>query len=192
MGTVTDDFNRADGALGSNWDSSTATDAQPAIASNKCVGVGALSGSGRTAETFDNDHSSAFAVPGSLASGHWVGVSVRRTNHGSECYLGIYFFSDPSYVLQLYKRVGGSFTQLGSTFGLGTSPLAAGTILKLGVVGTTLDLSLDGVSKINLTDSTFGSGGHPGILFAGGSDPVDNWIATGGQGHPTSQGVVIA
>lgn len=194
MGTVTDDFNRADGGLGANWDSSTASDAVPAISSNKCVGVGALSGSGRTAESFGNDQYASFEVPGSVASGHWVGVVVRRTavDHGASLYVGIYFNNGGTPVLQLYKRGpgGGSFVQLGSTFTL-PGALSAGDVLKLSAVGTALDLSVNGVSKISLTDSTFSSG-QPGVLFAGGGDAVDNWVGSDVFSHPTSQGVVIA
>lgn len=191
MGTATDDFNRADGAPGAGWSTNTSVYALPAIASNKLVGVGALSGASRVAETFAADHSSSLELPGSLGSGHWVGVATRWTSNGDNLYVGIYFFSDPSYVVQLYKHASGSFTQLGSTVGLGTSPQAAGTPLKLAVAGTTLDLSLGGVSQINLTDATH-SAGVPGVLFAGGGDPADNWRGEGALVAARFQAVVLA
>jgi hypothetical protein len=200
VGTVSDDFNRADGGLGGNWTritGGTSGDA-PVIASNKAQGFGNLSGALRSAESFANDQSASVEAQASLPSGGWIGAVVRGNlagTVGDNIYVGIYFFTDPSYVMQLYKRVTGSFTQLtnllggGDTIGLGSSPVAAGTVFKVDATGTTITFSKDGVAQIQATDSAHASGA-PGIMFAK-DGALDNWLATGGPGSPRFRGVVI-
>ena len=56
---------------------------------------------------------------------------------------GIYSWNNGSPVLQLFKRSGANWTQLGSTYNSG--PLAAGTQLKLTVVGSTISFLQNGV-----------------------------------------------
>ena len=71
----------------------------------------------------------------------------------------------------LFKRSSGNWTQLGNAYSSG--PLAAGTQLKLMVVGSTLSFLENGVERIAVYDNGL-VGGAPGII-AYGTGKVDNW-----------------
>ena len=169
--SASDDFNRADGGLGANW--TAITDGGMAIASQQVTGtVGVVSGDIRTAETYPGDQYSEVEVTSTpLTGSQWIGPAVRLQNGGQDGYVGIYNWNSGSPVLQLFKRSGGNWTQLGSTYSSG--PLAAGTKLRLTVLGNSISFTANGVERIGLTDSTFGSGA-PGIM-AFGSATADNW-----------------
>lgn len=59
--------------------------------------------------------------------------------------------------VKLWKRVSGTFTQLGST---GTIAFTRGTVhtLKLECIGTALKIYFDGVEKVSATDSVYSTG----------------------------------
>jgi hypothetical protein len=168
-----DDFNRADGALGPNW--ANLPEGGVAIASGQVVGTrsGSSSGSYRIDGAYNNDQYSEITVTASPLS-VWVGASVRNQGNG-DFYAGIYYVNFGAPQLMIYKRVGGAWTQLGASYNCGT--LAAGTKLRLMVVGATLAFLQDGVERIALTDTDI-SGGAPGIVIWG-TDALDNW--TGGN-----------
>jgi hypothetical protein len=71
----------------------------------------------------------------------------------------------------LFKRLGGNWTQLGSSYPSG--PLAAGTQLRLTVVGSTLSFSANGATRITARDTSL-TGGQPAIM-AYGTPLADNW-----------------
>lgn len=198
MATLTDDFNRADAAnLGAGWTGDTSVDALPAIASNKAEGRGSggnVTSDVRT-ETFDNDQSASAVVAGDLADACWVGLFVRATATRNGGYLVIYYNTGAHvHVMILFKRTGGgTFVQLGATYTLPGNILAAGDVIKLSAVGTTLDVFINGVSQGTRTDSLFTSG-VPGIAFAGNGVNVnlDNFVATGLQARARFSGVVVA
>ena len=75
----------------------------------------------------------------------------------------------------LFKRSGGAWAQLGSTYSTGA--LAAGTQLRLMAVGSTISFLQNGVQRISVTDSSF-TGGAPGIM-AYGNSTADNWSGGG-------------
>jgi hypothetical protein len=169
--SASDDFNRADGGLGANW--TAIADGAMAIASQQVTGTaGVVSGDIRTAETYPGDQYSEIEVTSTQLTGsQWIGPAVRLQNGGQNGYVGIYNWNSGSPVLQLFKRSGGNWTQLGSTYNSG--PLAAGTKLRLTVLGNSISFTANGVERIGLTDSTFSSGA-PGIM-AFGSATADNW-----------------
>jgi hypothetical protein len=144
-----------------------------AIASQQVTGTaGVVSGDIRTAETYPGDQYSEIEVTSTQLTGsQWIGPAVRLQNGGQNGYVGIYNWNSGSPVLQLFKRSGGNWTQLGSTYNSG--PLAAGTKLRLTVLGNSISFTANGVERIGLTDSTFSSGA-PGIM-AFGSATADNW-----------------
>jgi hypothetical protein len=97
---------------------------------------------------------------------------VRLQNGGQNGYVGIYYWNNGNPELILFRRTNGTgWSQLGPTYACG--PLAAGTQLKLMVVGTTLAFLVNGVERIAAYDGTF-SGGAPGIV-ASGTGRVRNW-----------------
>ena len=82
----------------------------------------------------------------------------------------------------LFKRTGGSWTQLGSSYSSGA--LAAGTQLEVAAVGSTISFLVNGVQRISVTDSSF-TGGAPGIM-AYGNATADSW--SGGNAASYSVG----
>jgi Putative esterase len=164
-----DDFNRADGALGPNW--ANLPEGGVAIGSGRVVGTRSESSSGsyRIDASYSNDQYSEITVT-SLPLSVWVGASVRNQGSGN-LYAGIYYAYGGVPQLRLYKRVGGAWTQLGTSYDCGV--LAAGTKLRVVVLGTTLAFLQDGVVRIAVSDTDI-SGGAPGIVIWG-NDAVDDW-----------------
>ena len=131
----TDDFNRANGGLGTGW--TAVSDGGLAIVSQAAAGTaGGVTGDIRTGESFSSDQFSQVEVTSTqLTGGQWIGPMVRAQNGGLKAYVGIYSWNNGSPELQLFKRSGSNtWTQLGGTYNSG--PLAAGTQLKLSVVGS--------------------------------------------------------
>jgi hypothetical protein len=197
--TASDDFNRADGGLGSDWTvmASPANDATPlTIASNKVVGgdghTDVISGSKRTAESFASDQYSSVEVADALPIGFWIGATVRcqPPGGGSEsCYLVIYFRDGGSSWRTILYREGGSvFTEL-ANHALGGA-LTAGTVLKLVAVGTRISYEINGVEIDHVTDANF-SGGAPGIMTFG-APTLDNWIGSDVFARPRFESIVVA
>jgi hypothetical protein len=166
-----DDFNRANGALGSNW--TTMSDGALTISSQAVAGGNSgQSGDTRTAETYtSNQYSQVQVTATQLTGGQWIGPAVRSQNSGQNLYLGIYFWNSGSPQLRLYKRTSGSFTQLGSSYP--TSGLASGATLRLTASGSTISFLLNGSPVITVTDTSL-TGGAPGIM-AFGTGKADNW-----------------
>jgi hypothetical protein len=180
--TAADDFNRANGALGGSW--TAMADGAMTISSQAVAGGNSgQSGDTRTAETYtSNQYSQVQVTSTQLTGGQWIGPAVRSQNSGLNLYLGIYFWNNGSPQLRLYKRISGSFTQLGSSYP--TSGLAAGTTLGLTANGSTISFLLNGSPVITVTDTSL-TGGAPGIM-AFGTPMADNWAGgniTGGASY---------
>ena len=180
--TASDNFNRADGGLGSGW--TAVSDGGMSISSQAVAGVGgATTGDIRTAETYGSDQFSQVEVTSTQLSGaQWVGPAVRMQNGGQNAYLGIYFWNSGSPALMLFVRKAGGWQQLSAAT---TGPLAAGTQLKLTAVGSTISFLVNGVQQMSVTDATL-TGGAPGIM-AHDHSTADNWAGgaasgTGGGG----------
>jgi len=100
--TGTDDFNRANGALGPNW--TGISDGALTITSQTVAGTasGGTTGDIRTAETYGSNQSSQVEVTSTqLTGGQWMGPAVRMQNGGQSTYLGIYFWNSGSPQLRL-------------------------------------------------------------------------------------------
>src|SRR5207248_2040170 len=178
-----DDFNRADGGLGAGW--AAMNDGGLSIVSQQVVGTAGTAGDIRVAEGYGSDQSSQVQLTSTqLSGGQWVGPSVRSQNGGQDTYLGIYFWNSGSPQLRLYKRIGGTFTQLGSSYNSG--PLPAGTKLTVSAVGSTISFQQDGATRISVTDGSL-TGGAPGLMTFGVAT-ADNWVgsATGSAPPPPS------
>ena len=121
-----------------------------------------------------------------LTGGQWVGPAVRVQGGGQNGYVGLYYWNSGSPVLMLYKRTGGSWTQLGSSYSSGA--LAAGTQLEVAAVGSTISFLVNGVQRISVTDSSF-TGGAPGMM-AYGNATADNW--SGGNARRYSVGGTVS
>ena len=179
-----DNFNRPNGSLGPSW--TDISDGGLAIVSQAAAGTAAsgVSGDIRTAESYTSDQYSQVTVTSTqLTGGQWIGPMVRAQNSGQNAYVGIYSWKNGSPVLQLFKRSGSSWAQLGGTYNSG--PLAAGTQLQVKAVGSTISFLQNGVQRISATDSSL-SGGAPGIMSYG-TGQVGNW--SGGTATGTSYSV---
>src|SRR5260370_1397037 len=112
------------------------------------------------------------ASPPSRRSGSLARAAAARRlqSGGLSGYVGLYNWNNGSPVLQLFKRSGGSWTQLGSPYSSGA--LAAGTQLKLIAVGSTIAFLVNGVQRIGVSDSSF-TGGGPGLVAYGNATAGD-------------------
>ena len=178
--TAADNFNRANGSLGPNW--TDISDGGLAIVSQAAAGTASagVSGDIRTAESYTSDQYSQVAVTSTQLTGsQWIGPMVRAQNGGQNAYVGIYYWNNGSPDLMLFKRISGSWTQLGGTYSSGA--LAAGTQLQVKAAGSTISFLQNGVQRITATDTSL-SGGAPGIMSYG-TGQVDNWSGGDAAAH---------
>ena len=173
-GSGSDNFNRADGPLGAGW--ADTSDGGLTISSQVVAGTNAAGTTGdvRTAESYSSNQYSQIEVTSTQLTGsQWIGTAVRTQNGGQSGYVGLYAWNGGSPELMLFKRNSSTnWTQLGS---YSSGPLAAGTQLKLMVVGTTLSFLENGAEKLAVYDNSFSSGA-PGIIIYG-TATADNWAA---------------
>ena len=117
--TASDSFARANGGLGSNW---TATQGALAISSQTVAGTNASGYSGDmwSAQSFATDQYSQIQVSSTpLTGSQWIGPAVRAQNSGQSLYAGAYYWNQGKPELLLYKRISGTWTQLGSAYACG-------------------------------------------------------------------------
>jgi Putative esterase len=167
---ASDDFNKRNGSLGADW--ARIRGGGLSVSSHAVRGSSGLAGDVWTAGTFtSNQYSQIEVTSKQLVVGQWIGAAVRVQHHGLDAYAGIYSWANGSPQLMLFKRSGGNWTQLGT--GYLSGPLAAGTQLKVMVVGSTISLLENGVQRLWAFDGSF-SGGAPGIMTYG-TGTTDNW-----------------
>ena len=157
---ASDDFNRAAGSLGPDW--TGIRDGRLSIVSHAVTGRSGLTGDIWTAATFtSNQYSQIEVTSRQLTGGEWIGAAVRVQDGGRDAYAGVYYWNLGHPELLLFKRSGGTWSQLG---GYSSGPLAAGTQLKLVAAGTTISFLVDGVQRLSVSDRSL-SGGAPGIMI---------------------------
>jgi hypothetical protein len=180
---ASDDFNRADGALGSNW--TAISGGALTISSQVAVGTSssAVTGDIWTGSSFGGDQFSQIAVTSTaMSGGQWIAAMVRAQNSGQTAYAGLYSWNYGSQELMIFKRTSGNWTQLGAAYSTGT--LAAGTQLQLQAVGSTISFWQNGVQRLSVTDSSI-TGGAPGIIAYGTAAAADNWSGGSADGSAT-------
>lgn len=177
---ASDDFNRADGGLGANWERIDGDNAL-AISSFRVVGQASVEcGARRIGEAYAGNHYSSIEVTSdAMASNGWIGAAIRCPGGiqppSLNYYLGIYYNNAGTFTMQLYKRINGSYTQLGSDVTFGAVQDPAGTVFKLSGNGSSLSFQRNGVEQIGLTDSSLAPGGAPGIATFNFLVGLDNW-----------------
>ena len=175
--TATDDFNRANGALGTNWVAGPSF-AAPTITSNTAgssSGVFTIAYWNPATNTFQNDQFSQVT----MISGSSPAVVVRHQPGVSSGYMALATGLTAGSGIDIYKFTAGSFTLLNSGASFTPNP---GDVLKLTVTGTTLVATVNGTTRNTITDATFGSG-SPGIGTFNAA--VDDWSGgpfSGGSG----------
>lgn len=182
---VTDDFNRADGALGSNWTSVYGT--APSVFSNKCRGAAwAASGLAMYNGAFPNDQYAECKV--SVADGIYDkhGPAVRcSTASGGSAYVMIITVANGN--ANVYKLVNGSMgeTPFLAWASMGLSAFADGDTAKLAVSGTTITPYKNGSAGTGTTDSDISSG-NPGVWADNGASgstyALDDFAGTDAAG----------
>jgi len=163
---VSDDFNRADGSdLGADW---VEAYGDWSIAANKLVTPVMT-----TSQLIHNtprpslDHWVQATIDSAAGS---VGVIARRSDMNNFYYWR--WRSGGGY--QLYKRVGGTYSQIGGTVASGSSPVS----MRLEVQGTTLRGYVDDVLVITETDASVPAGYGVGLRTGTTTSiTVDNFSA---------------
>ena len=170
---ASDDFNRANGALGPNWLTS-AEGSNPAISGNKVISTSGICGATWAANTFGNDQFaqidgiSSFLGDASTVSG----LMLRSQLAGATCYHARLFANNGSPVFQIYKRTSpASLSQLRSRNVTAPTPVST-DVLRFEAAGSTLTLKFNGATVITLTDTDI-SGGNPGIRINGNGSVDD-------------------
>jgi hypothetical protein len=175
---ASDNFSRPAGGLGPDW--TRISDGGLSISSRGVTGRSGLAGDIWTAGTFtSNQYSQIVVTSTQLTGGEWIGAVVRAQHGGQDAYAGVYFWNGGQPELQLFKRSAGTWSQLGE---YRSGPLAAGTRLKLEVVGATILFLENGSPRITVTDHSL-SGGAPGIMIYG-AGTAGNW--SGGDTSDTA------
>jgi hypothetical protein len=184
---ASDNFNRANGAIGANWQYSRLTSWQatpPSIKSNVVLGLagGANFQTARWvgAGTFTADQYAKGTVNGLTYQSNYyrVGVTVRDSGDvdaGADCYF-VQVFADgpgPNYTTLVGKIVNGTVTTLDST----SRPWVNGDTVELEAEGSTLRALRNGSVFFTTTDTSIATG-KPGITVAGDNAltfSIDNW-----------------
>jgi Putative esterase len=175
---ASDDFNQANGALGSGW--TGMTDGGLTVTSGAVTGTSAagVSGDIRTAESYPSDQYSQVRLTGNQLTGtQWIGPSVRMQADGSSGYVAAYSWNGGNPEVVLYLRTGTKLSPLGTAYQSGALP--AGTTLKLEADGNSLAVLVNGSQRIAVADGTY-VGGAPGIM-AYGTAQAAHWLG-GTQG----------
>jgi hypothetical protein len=165
-----DDFNRANGALGTPW---VSVDDAPAVAGNKASGV--VTSNVHSAyynQTFSNDQWAEGDMSFTLGSVHNSLGPAVRLDAASGGYAYYVWWLQSTNVLQVYRR---SPTNVYAQIG-GDTPTTAPCKVRLEVEGTAIRLFKDDVQVMSTTDAVI-TGGKPGLLGSNGGPlpTLDNW-----------------
>lgn len=175
MTTASDNFNRANGGLGSNWTTGIGT---LAISSNAVVGTSvttSISFWATATNTFGNDQESQVVVGNISTNIRYSAVAVRAS--GTRCYEAYTDGASGAGHTAIARIDAGVETEILAV----ATTFTAGDVLKLGIVGTTLQMYKNGTAVGGtVTDATYASG-QPGI---GTYDvaTIDDWSASDGAG----------
>src|SRR4029077_7654527 len=134
---------------------------------------GAQASSTWTASTPGADHTAQATIAIAPTGADWVGVCARAQNAGQDMYLAIYWNQSGSPVCQLYKRIAGTYTQMGANFSV---TMNVGDTLKITAIGSSIVLRVNNVPQITVSDTSIPSGGSAGIAFYGSSGFLDNFV----------------
>lgn len=174
MTTQTDNFNRSDGALGSNWTRTVNNSGVAEIYSNRfrltSGGYQAYVYTGGTALGANQAVEAKVYFPGSGG----VALLARASGTDGNSY-GLYLPYTGAWEIDILDASGTPTAQLAS----GTVSIVAGAVLKLVANGTTLTAYYNGVELASVTDSTHATG-RTGVYFAaaGNTVEVDDFSAT--------------
>jgi hypothetical protein len=162
---VSDDFNRANGPLGSNWFSAAVGiggTGPPAILTNRCVGNVGEGSAYYSATNFANTQASSFL----FVSTSFAAPAVRMQANAISWYA---YFDNGS----VQKCTEGTRVVIASFAGF-----SVGQRAKLTATGSTLEAFVNGVSVGTVVDTTYPTGAA-GIAFVGSGATIDDWEGEG-------------
>jgi hypothetical protein len=186
---VSDDFDRADGSLGSSW---TAQSAKTLSLAGYAV-IGApddfvCSSRSLASSTFSNNQSSQVTI---ARLDHADSISVTVRSGGSWVtgnFSGYLLTADGSTFSSLDKIVSGNGSQI---LNLSSVMWTAGDVMKLTVSGSTLTAYKNGVVIGTISDPDLVQGQPGGCIFESGADgsgtAFDSWIGETNQTTAASQ-----
>jgi hypothetical protein len=152
--TVTDDFNRADGAPGATWvDSSGLWTIVSQQLSSGTAGGTIIIRAATAMATSDNSAQVTIAATGAVSHGVFC-----RANTGSG-FTGGYLWRNDGTSWNLFSNVGSSFTSLGSFAGAAV----AGDVAKITAVGSTITGYVNGVARVTVTNTAVATGTGVGL-----------------------------
>ena len=179
-----DSFNRADSdTIGADWTERTANGDNYQIVSNKLkLTSNAGTGTAHVAYTStgisgaDYNVQATINYPTTGDTNNWMGVVGRGAVYGTSDTNGYYVLASLSEGnVRLYKRISGSWIQLGSTI---SETINTGTSnnIRLSMNGTAIKAYWNDTMIISVTDSTYSAQGYAGVSYgAGGTDVNNTW-----------------
>jgi hypothetical protein len=178
---ATDNFNRANGGLGANWDDGYSGYIAAAVVSNQVrpSAAASIAVESYNAITWPNDQYSQFKLV-NWFNENLAGVILRAAAPSTETFYiaNTSEFGGSTFTNELAKSIAGSWTTLADDTAI--SAWSNVDTLKGAVYSTDLYLYKTGVQALTATDSdlTSGRGGIMELYFAGGAGgqvDIDNW-----------------
>src|ERR1700761_5598011 len=179
--TVSDNFDRANGALGSNWTTTPGT-AAPQISGNTLHAgtASSLNSAYWSASTFGNDQFAQGTLPGSSGGNYGPGLAVRLS--GTKGYF--LWYGNSANTVSLWRMdSASSWTQLASSAALTVPP--ATDVWKIQVVGSTISGYQNGNLVVQATDTAITTG-SPGVWLYYAANQIDNWSGGDVTAAPTT------
>lgn len=172
----TESFTGPAGALAGSW---TQQD-QPGTLNKNGSGLGKGSVNAKdlfafwNAVAFNNDQYSQVRIAGGLSNAvQYAQIAVRSSGTSESTYKGYAFYTDgvPGTMhSEVAKVVNGNWTALRAF----SNTFAAGDVIKISAVGTTITIYKNGVALGSVTDATLTSG-SPGVGVYGSTVTIDDW-----------------
>lgn len=181
--TVTDDFNRANGGIGSNWTQVNGTWTVSSNTANQTGSVGQYYSAVYTATAPTSNDYTVSADVENDTSGAGVGVFARASTSDVTGYGLIGFALDNFYLIRLN---GGTETILAIMSAMASGPIYR---IDLEVSGTTIRGRIDGGAWTEVTDSNISSGGWGIVSYAdvtGGGRYWENFNGVQGAAGPAT------
>src|ERR1700742_1403609 len=178
---VSDNFDRANGGLGSNWTTVPGT-AAPQISGNTAHAgtASSLNSAYWSASTFGSDQFAQGTLPGSSGGNYGPGLAVRLS--GAKGYF-LWYGNSTSTVSLWRMDSASSWTQLKAS---GTLKITAATdVWKIQVVGSTITGYHNGTQVVQATDTKITSG-SPGMWLYYAANQIDNWSGGDASAAPTT------
>jgi len=175
-----DDFNRANGALGSNWSGSVGQDL--VISSNGVIGVSGQDTSMYWSADLPSADQYTQATVVDSAAEYYRGPLARASSTDWIC-----FVASPTYWrLEWYN--GGAWTVIGSSYG---STPATNDVAKITAEGTTFKGYVNGTERCSGSNASAPSSGYGG-LYCYDSQPKLDDFEVGNLGGPTPDSVLAS